>query len=142
VVQPYFRKAKQPGVVAIGVAQEFQSVFTATTTPPRSRDRVAREHPALLSPRRTGASPSTTTSTWPTRTSAWVSSSSAPTSPIPAKFGLTATSGPSVRPPRQVWLTQSWPTASPPASMPLACKPSATGWDRLTCSAFATAGWR
>jgi hypothetical protein len=29
VVQPYFRKAKQPGVVAIGVAQEFQSVFAA-----------------------------------------------------------------------------------------------------------------
>jgi hypothetical protein len=28
-VKPYFEAAKQPGVVAIGVAQEFQSVFTA-----------------------------------------------------------------------------------------------------------------
>ena len=29
LVQPYFKAAIQPGVVAIGVAQEFQSVLTA-----------------------------------------------------------------------------------------------------------------
>jgi hypothetical protein len=29
VVRPYFEAARQPGVVAIGMAQEFQSVFTA-----------------------------------------------------------------------------------------------------------------
>ena len=29
VIQPYFKAATQPGVVAIGVAQEFQSVLTA-----------------------------------------------------------------------------------------------------------------
>lgn len=29
VITPYFAAAKEPGVVAIGVAQEFQSVFTA-----------------------------------------------------------------------------------------------------------------
>jgi hypothetical protein len=29
VIQPYFKAATQPGVIAIGVAQEFQSVLTA-----------------------------------------------------------------------------------------------------------------
>src|SRR4029453_3166115 len=29
VIQPYFKAAAQPGVIAIGVAQEFQSVLTA-----------------------------------------------------------------------------------------------------------------
>jgi hypothetical protein len=29
IVKPYFDEAQQPGVVAVGVAQEFQSVFTA-----------------------------------------------------------------------------------------------------------------
>src|SRR5213076_3283420 len=29
VIQPYFEAATQPGVIAIGVAQEFQSVLTA-----------------------------------------------------------------------------------------------------------------
>lgn len=44
MVRPYFKAAKQPGVVAIGVAQEFQSVFTAY-------DRSAKEQ----GPRRPGA---------------------------------------------------------------------------------------
>ena len=29
VIQPYYRRADQPGVIAIGIAQEFQSVFAA-----------------------------------------------------------------------------------------------------------------
>ena len=36
VIQPYFKAATQPGVIAIGVAQEFQSVLTAYD---RSEDR-------------------------------------------------------------------------------------------------------
>jgi len=29
IIQPYFDRAREPGVVAIGIAQEFQSVFAA-----------------------------------------------------------------------------------------------------------------
>jgi hypothetical protein len=35
LVKPYFDKADKPGVVAVGIAQEFQSVFTAYKRPPK-----------------------------------------------------------------------------------------------------------
>jgi hypothetical protein len=35
LVKPYFDKAQGPGVVAVGTAQEFQSVFTAYKRPPK-----------------------------------------------------------------------------------------------------------
>jgi len=36
VMKPYLAKATKPGVVAIGVAQEMQKVFTAPATGPRT----------------------------------------------------------------------------------------------------------
>jgi hypothetical protein len=46
VMRPYLDAAREPGVVAIGVAQEFQSVFSGwkrkTTTPGRSRSPLRR----------------------------------------------------------------------------------------------------
>ena len=92
---PLPRQRDRTGVVAIGVAQEFQSVFgwisaTASRRPERVSSAFAKAD------RRVTVS---TTSTSPTPSSGRASSRSAPTSPIRPRCGSTATSGPSARPP-------------------------------------------
>jgi len=60
VMQPYFKAATQPGVVAIGVAQEFQSVLTGYDRSAKNGEPP--EDPTTASSRRTAASRSTTSS--------------------------------------------------------------------------------
>src|SRR5919201_184180 len=73
------------GVAAVGVAQEFQRVWTAYERPTRTG------RASSPSPRPTGVSPATT-STCGTPTSARRSSRSAATSPTRPRSGSTATS--------------------------------------------------
>jgi len=108
------------GVAAIGVAQEFQRVWTAsegqtsTGTPRWSFFKADRRVPV-------------TTSTCGTTTSVPGSSRSAPTSPTPARCGSTAMNGPSARPPRPAPGSPRCPTASPPATTRPPCRTSVTG---------------
>ncbi len=59
VIQPYFKAATHPGVVAIGVAQEFQSVLTAYDRSAKTREpQAAGSRYGFV--KRTAALPSTT----------------------------------------------------------------------------------
>src|SRR5208282_5918097 len=68
------------------------------------------------------------------------SSRSAPISPIPPRFGSTATSGPSARPDGPGFPSPSLPTGSPPPIDPTASRPSATGSGLLTSRPSLTGG--
>jgi hypothetical protein len=122
------------GVAAIGVAQEFQRVWaatqgkTATGTPRWSFYKADRGSPA-------------TTSRCGTPTSAPPSSRCAPGSPIRARSGSTATSGPNAKPPRPGSASPSSPTGSPPARIHRRCRSSATGSARAPSTSSSNAGW-
>jgi hypothetical protein len=96
IIRPYFEHANEPGVVAIGVAQELQSVFTAYDRSKLKRgQRRPTAHYAFVKEDR--RSPFTT-STLPTRTSGWGSSRSVRISRIRPRCGSTATRGPNAEP--------------------------------------------
>jgi hypothetical protein len=139
VIQPYFNAATQPGVVAIGVAQEFQSVLTAYDRSAKTGEpKAAGSRYGFV--RKTAVSPSTT-STSPTRSSDSASSSCARTSQIPAKFGRTGMSGPSARRSPKGWPSPNWRTGSRHAPTPPAGKQSAIGSARLISRPSSIAGW-
>jgi hypothetical protein len=123
------------GVAAIGVAQEFQRVWTATQgktatgTPQwsfyKADRRVSCYYFYLWTP---GSAPP--------------SSRSAPGSPTRPRSGSTATSGPNAKPPRPASASPSCPTGSPPATTQPRCRPSATGSARGPSTSLSNAGWR
>jgi hypothetical protein len=122
-VMPLMRRAAATGrsqVVAIGVAQEFQQVFTAT----KSEAGTSAVWFPITAP---NAGSPATTSTSGTLTSARRSSRSAPTSLIRARSGSTGTSGPNGKPSRQGSAFVSCPTDSPPARTHKPYRTSATG---------------
>lgn len=126
VMAPYLaRQAStgRSGVAAIGVAQEFQRVWTAAEARPPPGRRGGR------STRPTGGSPATT-STCGTPASARRSSRSVPTSRLRPRSGSTGTGGSSARPGRLGWPSPHCPTGSPPARTRPPCRRSATGCSR------------
>jgi hypothetical protein len=130
------------GVAAVGVAQEFQRVWTAYERQTRTGA------PSTASPRLTGVSPATTSTCGPS-TSARALSRCAPTSRTRPRFGSTGTSGSSAKLPTPGSALPSCPTGLPPAMTRRRCRRSVTGWDRATstCSpavavAAAAALWR
>jgi hypothetical protein len=95
-VMPLMRKAAATGrsqVVAIGIAQEYQRVFTATTS-------EARTSAVWFSYHRPNAECPATTSPSGTPRSGRRLSKSAPTSPTQANSGSTDTSSPNAKRPR------------------------------------------
>src|SRR6266511_3927480 len=112
------------GVAAVGVAQEFQRVWTAYQRQTQ-----------------TGGSPATT-STCGTPTSARRLSRCAPTSPTQPRSGSTAMSGSSDKPQAPGSALPSCPTGLPPAMTPPRCRPSVTGWDRATSTCSPSGGCR
>ena len=136
-VMPLMRKAAATGrsqVVAIGVAQEYQRVFTGTKdqTPTgavwfscnRTERRVTCYYFYL----------------WDEGFGR--SSRSAPISPIRARSGSTGTSGPSARRPGRAWPSGNCPTGSPPAKIRPPCRRSATGSARARSGCSPSAGGR
>jgi|GEM_PF-1870266 len=122
-VMPLLRKAAVAGqsrVVAIGVAQEYARVFTASKSESGtgavwfSYNRVDRRVTCYYF------------YLW-TPTSAWRSSRSAPTSPTRERSGSTGTSGPNARLSRPAWVFANCPTASLPAPTRRRCRTSVTG---------------
>ena len=138
VIQPYFKAATQPGVVAIGVAQEFQSVLTgydrsAKKGEPRSggphysfvkEDRRVTVYYFYIADAEFGLGFIKLCAYFP----------------YPGKCGRTATSGRSDKLELRGSPLPSWPTASPRALTPPGCRPSAIGSARLTCKRSSIAG--
>src|SRR5919108_2671082 len=137
VMRPHLERQAatgRSGVAAIGVAQEFQRVWTAYERPTRTG------RASSPSPRPTGVSPATT-STCGTPTSARRSSRSAATSPTRSRSGSTATSGPNAKPPRPGWPSASCPTGLGPAPSRSGSRRSATGSGPPPSTSSCSAGW-
>ena len=134
LVRPLWQKATGPGVIAVGVAQEFQKVFTAYQRP--TRDPKVKVFAFDKADRRVTAyyfyvldaefGPGFI------KICSWF--------PYPAKVCSTGTSGPNARPTRPVWAMSSWPTDSRRLTTVAGCNGSVTGSDRPTSWRFSSAG--
>jgi hypothetical protein len=138
VIQPYFKAATQPGVVAIGVAQEFQSVLTgydrsAKKGEPRpggphysfvKEDRRVTVYYFYIADAEFGLGFIKLCAYFPN----------------PAKCGRMDMSGPSGRRLPKVSPSLSWPMASLLALTLPACRPSVIGSVRPTCRPSLIAG--
>ena len=123
-MRPYLAaqaRTGRSGVAAIGVAQEYASVFTGTKKTGSNgvawfsftkADRRVTCYYFYLWDAEFGPG----------------SSRSAPTSPTRPRSGSMVMSGPNARPPGPESSSPSCPTGSPPPTTPPGCRPSATSW--------------
>lgn len=123
------------GVAAIGVVQEFQWVFSCTTTPARGG---GAPHFGWVKAQRRSRR---TTSMSGTTISGPGSSRSAATSRTRSRSGSTATRGPSSRRSGPGSGSRRRPTGSPPAMAQPGCRRSVTGSGRAPSGCSSNAGW-
>lgn len=130
VMRPYLEQATKPGVVAIGVAQEHQSVITGYEQKGRTgasrfgfqkQDRRVSVYYAYLWDDDFGPAFIKLCTYFP----------------YPAK----GTSGPSARRPSRASPSPPLPTGSHPPTSPHGCRGSATGWGPTRSSPSSSGGW-